>query len=210
MRSSKPHQIKQIIDPSIQDGEVLIYKCEVILDLHEKDSDEVQKDLDVLFRIFIIENGDTLENVRIEMTTDQNIFFVYNAEFNSETFEEVKSQQNLDIEFNEFPSVLQEMFEYSSKSKRGQPNPYQISFFFGHDSTCTLSFQQKLRFKTVEIYSLNFLPASPESIQLIAQYRISSLIEEEKALKSQLADISSILKIKDPTVLRKITTSQRK
>jgi len=143
----------------------------------------------------------TLNNFRIQITSDINVFFVYQASFSRENFEELKVKQQLNVDFNNFPNVLKEMF--SSKE-------YSVLFTFEDESKASLKFQQKLKFKVVDILSIYFSAAPIELIQQIVQYRFTQLKCENASIKSQLDNVFAMLKIKDPSVLRKMSSSIRK
>lgn len=196
MSSQQSSQRIEIIqDPSIQDGEKV---KEMIFPLILPDTEEP---IESKIRFFTLMEDDNLTSFRIEITSDVNVFFVYQASFTEENFAEFKEKEQFEIDFVDFPSVLQEMLH----SKE-----YSVLFKFEEESKAILAFQQKLKFKVVEIFSINFQPAPLDLVQQIVQYRFYQLKASTKALKSQLDDIYAMLKIKDPSMLRKMTSSIRK
>ena len=195
--TQKSNNIEIPSDPSYEVGETVV---EMNFQLNLPNEQEPLNSR-IKFYSQLSPDKKTLNNFRIQITSDINVFFVYQASFSRETFQELKESQQLDVEFNSFPDVLKEMF--SSKE-------YSVLFSFEDENKASLKFQQKLKFKVVDILAIDLSSASIELIQQIVQYRFTQLKNENAAIKSQLDNVFAMLKIKDPSMLRKMSSSIRK
>lgn len=77
-------------------------------------------------------------------------------------------------------------------------------FFMGNDGTAKLDFIQNMEYKFLELLSLDFHASSEEIVRQNISFRYSVLKAKDQILQNRLKDISSIIKIKNPTLLTQL------
>ena len=188
----------EIYDPSLRDGGKIIFNNEVPVEFR---SDETKQSEMVILRFKIIEikEKDQLSLLVIELTSESNIFFLFELTFNNEDFNQFKKEQKMETEFAEFPQVLIEILTEVAK----QTDVFNINFTLKKDHG-SLNIQQILKFKTVDIFSLGFIPAPDDYVRDQIQYRYNTVRMEAITARAELNNLYSMLKIKNPGALKQI------
>lgn len=188
------------MDISLNDENEICFEGDVLLTFSnpETNNDEQQS---THIRFLVKRTDGTIESTRIELSTDSNLFFFYISEYTSETFNQLKVAQNLDpdLDFESFPEMIRDILINSEEN-----GDYETTFVFEDEEKGTLKLTQKLKFKKVEIFSLEFIKASDEEITNQVQFRYNQARAELKAAKTELSDLYAMLKIKNPSVLKQM------
>ena len=108
------------MDPSISGGFKSIFDQELNFHIRfiEKDvqSSEEYNSLEPLkLRLLITGDISQPQQFRIEITSENDIFFQYTHSCNAQSFEAIKENQALNIEFNEYPRVCLKSFKRIEK-----------------------------------------------------------------------------------------------
>ncbi|OHT06479.1 hypothetical protein TRFO_25507 [Tritrichomonas foetus] len=191
-----------LLDPSTQDGGKVFFDKEIPLEIKPESEEEENEVFLTRVKIILHENESTgqLENVHLELTTDVDLFFFYEASYNEESYNVLKENQRLEITFDQFPELMKEVLEqYASNS-----DEYFVTFDRKSDDCCSMLFQQRLRFKCVDIFELEFSPASNDYVHDQIQYRFNLARAEVKSARTELSDLYALLKIKNPNVLKQM------
>ena len=77
-------------------------------------------------------------------------------------------------------------------------------FFMQRDGQARLDFIQNMEFKFLELLSLDFLATPEELIRQNISFRYSFLKAQAQVLQNKLKDVSSMLKVKNPSLLLKL------
>lgn len=156
----------------------------------------------IILKAFITENEGAIENVKLQIFSDRDLYFLYFSDFTSEAFESLKESQSLDesLDFEHFPSMIHEII-----AKVAEDKEYIAKFeFVNGEEKGKLTLSQKLKFKEVEILNLIFEKAKDEEIANQIQERYDAVRNELKAAKAELNDLYTMLKIKNPNVLKQM------
>jgi hypothetical protein len=76
--------------------------------LQVKDKTAERPNQDIVFRIYIRQENDELNSVRFQISKDSKLDYLYEATYDKTEFEAMKSRQHLDLEFEDFPSVVRQ------------------------------------------------------------------------------------------------------
>ena len=202
MSQATPRVDDDLCDPSLIDGGEIIFNNEIPLRIcADGESDEQI----VRFKIITISNDDKLDEVRVEISCDSDLFLYFEARYPRAAFVELKSSQNLTIEFEEFADMLIESLTQNVKNKE----EYECEFVESSDTEGILSFKQKLKFKSVDIFALKFEASTNEFVKAQIQYRFNTVHTDLKIARTELGDLYSMLKIKNPTVLKQMRTIRK-
>lgn len=202
MEDQSSRREDMIMDSNMNDAE-LSFEIEFPLSFPNLDNQNDQENLIqmIILKAFITENESTIENVRLQMFSDNDLYFLYVSDYASEAFESLKESQSLDdtLDFEHFPSMIHEIIGKVAEGKE-----FMAKFVFDGEEKGKLIFSQKLKFKEVEILNLDFEKAKDEEIQNQIQERYDSVRNELKAARAELNDLYTMLKIKNPNVLKQM------
>jgi hypothetical protein len=159
---------------------------------------------DSVIRVRVVNRAET-GDVHLELSTDADLFFLYEATFSETAFSELKASQNLTIDFAEFPALLVDCLDQTTdKDAQG----FALELAIG-ENEAVLKIQQKLKFKVIDVFSLTFTAASDEDVRDQIQAKYNALREELAAVREDLSDIYAMLKIKNPSVLRQVRPARK-
>jgi len=189
------------MDPSLSDGFKVAYDKEVPLELRLQDSTTDQQDVGTLesirTRVLVQGEPNAPEVIKIEFTSEADLFFNYASMINEEYFLKIKDEQKLNVEFSGFLNLLLKLINNCQK----EPQNFFSVFFMQRDGQARLEFIQNMEFKFLELLSLDFLAAPEELIRQNISFRYSLLKAKSQVLQTKLKDVSALLKIKNPSLL---------
>jgi hypothetical protein len=194
-----------LCDPSLKDGGEIVFDEEIPLEIRSGDGTDESELIVIRFKIIVHEDDGVLQQVRLEITSDSDLFFLYESTFTTQDYAELQARQKLKIDFGEFPHVLRDILAQNSGGK----GEFSVVFVQDARSHGILSFQQNLKLKSVEIFALEFVPASDELVRDQIQYRYNLARSKLKIAKADLDDLYAMLKIKNPSVLKQVRSSRK-
>lgn len=194
----------EIRDPSLCDGAEIAFDNEIPLTIRVDKEEEVKI---VRFKIVVVKNkDDELTQVNIEIMCDSDLFLFFESKFTEDVFEKVKKDQELTIEFQEFAQMVIESLTQNAVS----PDKFVLLFTESESGDKgVLEFKQTLKFKAVQIFALEFTPVSNEYLKEQIQYRFNFAKAALKSARTDLNDLYSMLKIKNPNVLKQMRTTHK-
>ncbi|KAL0251247.1 hypothetical protein GEMRC1_000460 [Eukaryota sp. GEM-RC1] len=101
------------------------------------------------------------------------------------------------IDIEEFPQVLIRMINQVLK----EPHSHLAVMFLASDGSARLDFIQSMGYKYVELLSLTFHAASESVVRQSISFRYNSLKSRLALTNNRLAEINSIIKVKNPSLL---------
>ena len=103
------HELEEV-DPSLADGHRIFYEREVPFELRSAQGNEEPREVGALeaIRVKILALGDegAFTGLRVELTSESNLFFHYVHELDIAGFKKLQQGQNLMVDFAEYPSVM--------------------------------------------------------------------------------------------------------
>jgi hypothetical protein len=193
-----------LYDPSLGEGGECVFDKEIPVEIRSWEGEESEA---ILVRIKVIIHAEDggLRQLRIELTSENDVFFLYESTFTAQDYADLQSKQKLKIDFDRFPQVLVNIIAKNVDSK----GEFTLAFLQDARNHGVLIFQQNLQFKSVEIFSLEFVPAQDEFVRDQIQFRYNLARSELKAARAELSDLYSMLKIKNPSVLKQMRTNRK-
>jgi hypothetical protein len=140
--------------------------------------------------------------LRITLTDDADLFFLYEGEYDADSYVTLKESENLSIEFNDFPAALAEIMRDTS-----QESGYQLQLNL--DSDPELLVLQRLKIKTVPLVALKLAPASDDAVHNWVHSKYQVVKEELDSVIEERRTLFALLKIKDPSVLKQSKTARK-
>ena len=179
----------------------MFYEREVPFELRTADGTEEPQEVGALeaikVRILAIGPEGAYSGLRVELTSESNLFFHYAHELDATKYASLQEQQRLMVEFTEYPAVIVRNLNHCIK----EPHAYLAVYVMTADGGGRLDFVQNMEYKFIELLSLQFT-ASPENVvrDQIA-FRYNAVKARLNAMQGRLADINALVKIKNPSLL---------
>ena len=191
-------------DPSLDDQLVKIYEEEVPFEIRTEDENlsENEKSIfqNLVCKIFSTDESIEQINVKIEIANDKNLFFYYSCEIDSALFDEIKENQKLTCNFNDFPELLIKYFDFCIKEQKS----YLAVMNIKSDKKAVMELLENLEYKFVELININFVPASDDLIREQISYRYNSMRATHEITQSRIEIINGVLKDHDPQLITEV------
>ena len=191
-------------DPSLDDQLVKIYEEEVPFEIRSEDENlsENEKSIfqNLVCKIFSTDESIEQINVKIEIANDKDLFFYYSCEIDSTLFDEIKENQKLTCNFNDFPELLIKYFDFCIKEQKS----YLAVMNIKSDKKAVMELLENLEYKFVELININFVPASDDLIREQISYRYNSMRATHEITQSRIEIINGVLKDHDPQLITEV------
>jgi len=189
------------LDPNLAEGFKILFDREVPIELRLQDGTSTAQEAGTLesIRTKIMIQGE-LQNpnmIKLEMTSESDLFFNYNCCIDDNVFAKMRDEQKLNIELNGVANLLVKIFNNCQKD----PNTYFAVLFISGEGPARLDFIQNLEYKFLELLTLDFYAATEDVVRQNITYRYN--IQKAKCgfLQSKLKDVSELVKLKNPSLL---------
>jgi hypothetical protein len=190
-------------DPSLGRYFSKIYEEEVPFEIRIESDEFNQKSIfeSLLCKVLIVENKkNELTQVRIELACDKDIYFFYISEINLELFEEIKNNQKLTCNFNEFPDLLIKFLDLCIKDKK----QYLAVFSKKENGQCKMELLENLEHKFGDLISLDFESASDDLIKQQINYRYNAMRAIHELTRQKINVINKVIKKHDPQLIYEV------
>ncbi|KAF4720112.1 hypothetical protein FOZ63_019694, partial [Perkinsus olseni] len=209
-------QLVVVVDPSLAEGHHVVYDREIPLELRvlsttRKATGEGNPpppppvDVGTLeairCKVMILgENEGSFKHCRVELTSENDIFFHYTHSLDEMQFRDIQEEQKLMIEFNEYVNVFIKM----CNSCIAEPHAFLGVLVMARDGTARLDFVQNMEYKFIELLSAEFIASPDTVIRQHITYRYNALKSKLNASQARLQDFHAIVKLKNPSLLLQI------
>ena len=200
------------MDPSLAEGHRIVYDSEVPFELRIQDVGRGPQEVGTLeaIKVKLLDLGseNNPQHVKIELTSENDLFFNYAQSFDDRSFRGLQENQKLMIDFSELPTVLMRMLNSCVK----EPHTFLAVFIMHRDGSAHLDFIQNIEYKFIELLSLDFVATSEEAVRQQLTYRYNAMKSKMAIMQARLQDITTLVKVKNPSLLLQIQkgSSQRR
>ncbi|KAH9127547.1 hypothetical protein LEN26_008702 [Aphanomyces euteiches] len=189
------------IDPSIAGGYRVVYDRETPFELRIQDSDNAPQQVGTLeaikVKILLLGDDNDLRALKIELSTESDLFFYYVHVCDLEGFHLVQEQQKLMVDFADYANVLIRMLNNCIK----EPHNHIAVYLMQADGRARLDFIQNMEYKFVELLSVDFSRLPEEIVRQHITYRYNTIKNRVTALQSRLHEVNNLVKVKNPSLL---------
>ena len=189
------------MDPALSEGHKLFYEREVPFELRIQENEGGPQEVGTLeaikVKILVLGDEGIIETVRVELTSENDMFFHYTHNLNEDGFKVVQEDQKLMIEFVDYSNILIKMLNSCIK----EPHSFLAVFIMQRDGSARLDFIQNMEYKFVELLSMDFSASSEEVIRQQITFRYNAVKSKLAIMQARLQDINAIVKIKNPSLL---------
>jgi hypothetical protein len=147
-------------------------------------------------RISVFSEGAPVSRVRLELTSEADLFFFFEAEYSDADYAALRAAQDLSIDFAQFAPTLAEILAAARQADSG----FALTFAAGPRPS--LLIRQALKFKTVAVFELAFARGADALVRERIQARYDGARAEVASVRADLGTICAMLKIKNPSVLK--------
>eukprot|EP01071_Lankesteria_metandrocarpae_P003739 Lankesteria_metandrocarpae@DN3157_c0_g1_i1.p1 len=191
-------------DPSLEEGHTVVYDSECPVELRFQESPSAPQEMgtveSVRFRVLARGEGTGSAHVRVELTSDSDLFFHYFHAVNHGSFNELQEQQKILSSFDDYPSLIGKMVNSCVKD----PQSFLAVFIMDRNGEARLDFVQNLEYKFVELLSLEFLHTPEDSIRRCISFRHNLIKSQLCFMQARLQDVNAILRVKNPSLLMQL------
>ena len=191
-------------DPSLANGHRVFYEREVPFELRTATGTEEPQEVGALeaikVRILAVGPEGAYSGLRIELTSENNLFFHYAHELDAAEFGKLQEAQRLMVEFTEYPAVIVRNLNHCVK----EPHSHLAVFVMTKDGGGRLDFVQNMEYKFVELLSLNFQASPEETVREQIAYRYNAVKGKLATMQARLADINELVKVRNPSLLLQV------
>ena len=135
--------------------------------------------------------------VRVELSSEADLFFHYSHMIDETGFRAVQEQQKLMVEFADYPNVLIRMFNNCIR----EPHNHLAVFVMQQDGSARLDFIQNMEYKFVELMSCAFARSGEESVQHHITYRYNLMKSRLVLMQRRLTEVQNFIKTKNPSLM---------
>jgi len=189
------------MDPSLSGGHRAIYEREVPFELRVQQAADAPQEVGTLeaVKVKLLLLGDVAapHAIRVELTSENDLFFNYTHTLDPEGFRQVQEAQKLMVEFAEYPSVLTRMLDTCIR----EPHSHLAVFVMQRGGRGHLDFIQNMEYKFVELLSVAFTASDDETVRQSIAFRYNAVKSRLALMQARLQDINALVKIKNPSLL---------
>jgi len=189
------------MDPSLAEGHRVVYDRECPFELRVQDTETGPQEVGTLeaVRCKILALGDeqSPQHCRIELTSENDLFFHYTHSVDEHGFRSMQEHQKLMIDFPDYVTVVVKMLNNCIK----EPHSYLAVFVMQRDGHARLDFIQNMEYKFVELLSCDFIASPEDVVRQQITFRYNSTKSRLALMQARLQDINALVKVKNPSLL---------
>lgn len=138
-----------------------------------------------------------LQNVKIELTSENDLFFHYTHQVDADSYRHMQERQKLMVDFGEYAHVLIKMVNNCIK----EPHSFLAVFIMNRDGSAKLDFIQNMEYKFIELLSAEFMASNEETVRQSITYRYNTSKSKLSMMEARLRDVNNLVKVKNPSLL---------
>ena len=138
--------------------------------------------------------------VKLELTSEDDLFFNYVSLLDTKSFGKVKKEQNLTIGFESFVQMVSKLSTLLHTEKE---NHFAIMYLH-RNNTGHLDFNENVEYRFIEVLSLDFAQVDQELNKQLVSFRFNAVKRKLHMLTHNVKEVSNLLKIKNPSLLQKL------
>ncbi len=138
-----------------------------------------------------------LQNVKIELTSENDLFFHYTHIVDEDSFRHMQENQKLMIEFGDYTNILVKMVNSCIK----EPHSFLAVFIMNRDGSAKLDFIQNIEYKFIELLSCDFIASPEDTVRQSITFRYNSVKSKVALMEARLKDVNNLVKVKNPSLL---------
>lgn len=195
--------LQEPIDPSLKHGHKQIIFQRIPMELRvqeEGQPSQVGKMVEVDCKLLVEYHGKSLAEVRLELTTEADLFFNYAHVLNPDNFRSTQQDHKLLVNLSDYPDMLQRLLV----SCADKPQEFISIFTMRRNGWARLDFVQNLKCKFLELLTCDFIISKQDEIRENVHYRHEHAKWELEMEIKRVNEVVYFLKHNCPSVLTKV------
>ena len=198
-----------IRDPTVPEGSQVIYSSEHCFVIRIQEKPELVQTLkepeQLRVKLMVEYEHDFPKNIKMELTSDTEIYFNFVFECNDWDFKRIKANQNFFIEFREYPDFI-----IKNLNRLNATDKYLATFTIFSETEGRLDIIRKSEFKDDTIMEFEFTKAGEEQVKKSIQYRYDVMRHEYQQFKAKYENVCDTIKQKNPSLAIQIQKIHKK
>lgn len=157
----------------------------------------------IKIKVLIFGGDDDPMSVRLEMSSEADLFFHYMHTIDQAGYRQVQHAQRLMVEFADYANVLIRMLNSCIR----EPHCHLAVFTLLDETEARLDFIQNMEYKFVDLMTCLCVRSPEEVVQNQITYRYNSMKERLEIMGTRLQEINNLVKTKNPSLLLQIQKS---
>jgi hypothetical protein len=195
------HELPLSNSKFLAEGHIVTFDREAPFELRIQDPNSGPQEVGTLeaIRVKVLQLGDpnNLQNVKIELTSENDLFFHYTHIVDEDSFRHMQENQKLMIEFTDYINILIKMVNSCIK----EPHSFLAVFIMNRDGTAKLDFIQNIEYKFIELLSCDFMASPEDTVRQSITFRYNSVKSKVALMEARLKDVNNLVKVKNPSLL---------
>jgi len=188
------------LDPSLSDGWRGIQSGRIQLEVRAIDDAEqtVGNLVTLHYKLLVLYKEDgSIERVGVELNDEDDLYFLLSHSLDVQGFNVIQARQKLMVEFSDYPSILIKNFHKCVK----EPYSCMAVLYIRQGGNARLDFIQNLEFKFVELLSIDFTQAAPETVKMHIMFRYFHIKRKYERLKKRMSEMNHLVRTKNASGL---------
>ena len=190
-------------DPSLNEGHKLLYDREVPFELRLEDNNgpqEIASSEELKCKVILAGEENNPTQIRIELSSENDLFFHFTSDIDEETFKVMKEKKNLKVNFLEFSNLVIKLFNKCIFEHQS----YIAVFIMEKEGTGRLDFIQNIEYKFIELLSIDFVNSPDDIVKKQISFRYNLIRTKLELMLNRVQSINNIVKNKNPSLLLQI------
>lgn len=191
------------VDPSLKSGHQLLLKLKIPIELRvqeEGQASQVGKMVEIECKLLAQYRGKSLLEVKLELTTELDLFFSYSHFLNVDNFRGTQKDHKLLVNLDDYPDMLHRLIT----SCANKPQEFICIFTMRRNGWARLDFVQNLKCKFLELLTCDFIISKQDQIRENVMYRFERAKWELENEWAKTRSVTTFVKHNCPTVLQKV------
>jgi len=196
-------------DPSLAQGHRALYDRQVMIEVRRGNDPKVGSSGGELKRfnvkVLLLGEDDAPESIRIELSSEEDLFFHYSSTTDSHSFDHLRTRQKLMIQFQSYAGVLIKTLNRCI----AEPHKFMSVLHIGQQGKGRLNFVQNMEYKFVDLLSIRFQKSFDDFIHRQVNYRYKIMKEEVERMKCKLEGLTNTVRLRNPSLLLQTAKVQK-
>ena len=134
------------------------------------------------------QDPESIGSIKLELTSEEDIFFHYVCELNEEIMNELIQEQGLTIEYKDTLRIIHKLLDDISKHEARA-----VLVLDNVAETANLHFQQDAEFRVDDLLVLTFAESKVDLIKMAISHRINATSQMNMLVQERIRDICKII-----------------
>jgi hypothetical protein len=201
-------QLQEPVDPSLKFGHIQVLFQRIPMELRvqeEGQPSQVGKMVEVDCKLLVQYHSKSLSEVRLELTSEADLFFNYSHVLNPDNFRSTQQDHKLLVNLADYPEMLQRLLV----SCADRPQEFISIFTMRRNGWARLDFIQNLKCKFLELLTCDFIISKQDEIRENVHFRYEHAKWELEMEARNMKDVVLFVKHNCPSVLKKVFPKKR-